>query len=178
MCDCLGKAIMRHIEYSEGELWFLDQKKELKKQQRRLDQDPNADIVVNFNNVDLTESGISDQTAFTYNFKDDLKINLPQKQEEEDFERSIGELEIDKIDAFKTEARPQEMSMTKNSAATEMLEEAKNEAMEQRKVEMMRKEQLMSSQKDTNASYIQLKLIEKDKKIKKLTELVQAYEKG
>lgn len=59
-----------------------------------------------------------------------------------------------------------------------MLEEAKNEAMEQRKVEMMRKEQLMSSQKDTNASYIQLKLIEKDKKIKKLTELVQAYEKG
>lgn len=40
MCDCLGKAIMRHIDYSEGELWFLDQKKEMKKQRHRLEKDP------------------------------------------------------------------------------------------------------------------------------------------
>jgi len=35
ICDCLGKAIRRHIDYSEGELWFLDDKLDLKRQRRR-----------------------------------------------------------------------------------------------------------------------------------------------
>lgn len=48
----------------------------------------------------MTESGISDQTAFSYKFKDDLKITNTRKhlEEEADFERSIGELSIDKIE--------------------------------------------------------------------------------
>jgi hypothetical protein len=34
MCDCLGKAIRRHIDYSESELWFIDDKLDLKKQRK------------------------------------------------------------------------------------------------------------------------------------------------
>ena len=88
ICDCLGKAIRRHIDYSEGELWFLDDKLDLKRQRRRTAAQ------------DITESGKSADTvntAFTYNFDDNLKIKtIKTKQNEspdgsdDDLSRSIG----------------------------------------------------------------------------------------
>lgn len=67
ICDCLGRAMRRHMDYSYGVFWFLEDlaraKKILKKQKNGEDVDP------------LAESGASHVTAFSYNFKDDLKLN-------------------------------------------------------------------------------------------------------
>jgi len=32
ICDCLGMAMKRHIDFSEGEYWFLDDKAAAKKE--------------------------------------------------------------------------------------------------------------------------------------------------
>jgi len=36
ICDCLGRAIRRHIDYSQGIHWFLDELKEAKKERKIL----------------------------------------------------------------------------------------------------------------------------------------------
>jgi hypothetical protein len=36
MCNCLGKAIRRHIDFSKSIYWFLDELNEVKKEKRAL----------------------------------------------------------------------------------------------------------------------------------------------
>lgn len=67
VCDCLGKAIKRHIDFSQKEYWFLDELNQAKKEKKALlKQLEDSDA--------LEESGTSAATAFSYQFKDDLKI--------------------------------------------------------------------------------------------------------
>ena len=61
MCHCLGKALKRHIEFSMGEFWFLD---ELNSYKEQLD----ASV---------------DRLDFSYNFKSDLKIPTDPKKLQE-----------------------------------------------------------------------------------------------
>jgi hypothetical protein len=35
MCECLGRAMRRHIDFSQSEFWFLDEKHEAKKIYRK-----------------------------------------------------------------------------------------------------------------------------------------------
>lgn len=50
---------------------------------------------------------------------------------------------------------------------------------EQQQIEQIRREELLNQTvKKSDQSYLQLKLIEKDKKIKQLTEIVQMFETG
>jgi hypothetical protein len=70
ICDCLGKAVRRHIDFSEGELWFLDEKNDLKKRRKK-----EANNLYDELEDPLIESHLSDKTAFSYNFKEELKIN-------------------------------------------------------------------------------------------------------
>ena len=60
ICDCLGRAIRRHIDYSQGVFWFLDDLTRAKKALK----------------MDIAESGGSDVTAFSYHFKEELKLTI------------------------------------------------------------------------------------------------------
>jgi len=89
ICDCLGKAIRRHIDFSEGEYWFLDDKKEAKKE-----------IKHQMQNLDLADSADSGITQFSYQFKEELKIKEKSdknKEDENDFERSIDQTSFDVV---------------------------------------------------------------------------------
>jgi len=71
ICDCLGRAIRRHIDFSQGRS-FLDELNEAKKERKVLKKQM-AEIT-NKKDPSLEDSGCSNVTAFSYQFKDELKI--------------------------------------------------------------------------------------------------------
>lgn len=101
ICDCLGRALRRHIEYSQGVFWFLDQLKEAKQERKDLKKQL-AQFKLNQADrpTDVEESGVSDLTAFTYDFKDDLKLSASRRKRAEDeaepdLERNIDDVDIE-----------------------------------------------------------------------------------
>lgn len=94
ICDCLGRAIRRHIDFSQPTLngeevtcWFLDELNEAKKQskleRKRFKQEMQKITGKKPKEDELEESGATagtDFSNFTYNFKDDLKIGDIQNQ--------------------------------------------------------------------------------------------------
>ena len=89
ICDCLGRALRRHMDYSYGVFWFLDDlqkaKKVLKKQQKE-----GTDT--------LADSGVSDVTAFSYGFNENLKLNQQINDRETSLDRDSVAEEIDDMD--------------------------------------------------------------------------------
>ena len=63
ICDCLGLAIRRHMDFSQGR-WFLDQLNEAKRERKELKRQM-AEIT-NKNGQALEESACSNVTAFSY----------------------------------------------------------------------------------------------------------------
>lgn len=254
ICDCLGKALRRHIEYSQGVFWFLDELKEAKKERKALKRQL-AQFKQNPKDrpVDVEESGVSDVTAFTYDFKEDLKLtasrrNKAQDEAEPDLERNIDDEDIEtnagegkavdsqaQFDKIKNALIDKSKQGEAGSSADEdgqVSEKSIGDAdldieqqfqlKEERHVEQIRLDELRKESskaapadaEDTNTkatkqkkdggaskdvqpngknaaqkqsskpkeiknkSYVQLQLIEKDKKIKELTKMVQMYETG
>ena len=100
ICDCLGKAIRKHIDFSQTyngkELvsanWFLDSLYEAKKQ-AKLEKKLLKQELAQITGKDLEESAtsnVTDITSFSYKFKDELKINSSkriQDDSDDDLER-------------------------------------------------------------------------------------------
>jgi hypothetical protein len=84
ICDCLGRAIRKHIDFShqyEGrELkrinWFLDELYEAKKQAKREKKKLKQELaqVMGKELEESATSNVTAVTAFSYQFKDELKI--------------------------------------------------------------------------------------------------------
>ena len=168
ICDCVGRAIRRHIEFSHRDClehpdeeskepyWFLDQMKEAKQEAKKQKKEEAKDLGKQDENIE--ESG--DMSAFSYKFKDELKITTTKKdeangqqQEEEDFDRNEDDDDIENLDV------------------------AINEVVEIKQIEEIRRDELKAKEVKEK-SYVQMQLIEKDKKIKELTKMVKLYESG
>lgn len=129
ICDCLGRALRRHIVYSQGVFWFLDQLKDAKKERKDLKRQ-----LAQFKSgkgkeaTDIEESGVSDLTAFTYDFKDDLKLSAGRRkkfEEEPDLERNIDELEIDGVDQPQADKQPTDSQTQFNKIKQALIEKSK-----------------------------------------------------
>ena len=70
MCHCLGKALKRHIEFSGGTFWLLDELEEAKAKGLGGDDKDQGE----------TERADLDQLDFSYHFQDDLKIPTSEKK--------------------------------------------------------------------------------------------------
>ena len=128
----------RHVDFSQSEFWFLDEKHEAKKIYRKEQMAEQG--------IDLEESATTVQTKFSYLFPTDLKLPEVAHNQEEleaDFERSIGGANIEVPDTL----------------------ELIDNAIEDKKIEQLRKQELLSNEPLSQTSYMQLKLLEKDKKI-------------
>jgi len=95
ICDCVGRAIRRHMDFSKGH-WFLDELNEAKKQRKRelRAQRQGAEP------TNIEESGNSNATAFTYQFKEELKIKTTGNKQtisdsDDEFDRNDGSYSID-----------------------------------------------------------------------------------
>ena len=98
MCDCLGRAMRRHMDFSQGH-WFLDELNEAKKK-RKMELRAQRKAAESTN---IEESTTSNATAFTYKFKDELKINTKPNQQDpsdsdEEFDRNDGSHSIEDAD--------------------------------------------------------------------------------
>lgn len=170
ICDCVGRAIKRHIEFSHQDCldepedtqkdpyWFLDQMKEAKQEAKKQKREE-VKLLGKQEGENIEESG--DLSAFSYNFKDELKITTTKKdkpeegeqEEEEDFDRNDDDDDIENLDV------------------------AINEVVEIKQIEEIRRDELKAKEVKEK-SYVQMQLIEKDKKIKELTKMVKLYESG
>lgn len=100
ICDCLGRALRRHIEYSQGVFWFLDQLKDAKKERRVLKRQMaefQSGKAKDYSDIEV--SAASDLTAFSYDFKDDLKLSANRRkraedEEEPDLDRNLDDVEV------------------------------------------------------------------------------------
>lgn len=99
MCQCLGSAIKKHIDFSRNDFWFLDDLNNAKENEKAF-------------GFDKTEVEDIDQSGFSYHFPQDLKIPTDEKQEKErsDFkiqqekeeqERRLREMKASKPNPFK-----------------------------------------------------------------------------
>lgn len=115
---------------------------------------------------ELEESGKSAVTQFTYNFKDDLKIKRQDESAESDLDRSevqsIGSIDING-DISQSNFENIKSSLMKNSSQKN--EDRQITFIEQTQIEEIRKDVLSKKQASDDKSYIQKKLVEKDKKI-------------
>ena len=101
ICDCLGRAIRKHIDFSqqyEGKRlirtnWFLDQlyKAKVKAKQEKKELKMELAQITGKALEESANSNVTEITNFSYKFKDDLKITetrgLPVDSDD-DFERN------------------------------------------------------------------------------------------
>jgi hypothetical protein len=69
ICQCLAKAIMRHLQFSQGRYMFLE---------------------------DLQKAQHCENVEFSYKFKNDLKIQRPQPEESKLLYEFVDKIKSDK----------------------------------------------------------------------------------
>lgn len=80
VCECLGRALRRHLEFSFGVFWFLDDRA----QARAITKGQTGD----------EEPHDSAKTQFSYKFEDALKLNQTVNEIEDSFDRDIDEVDL------------------------------------------------------------------------------------
>lgn len=80
VCECLGRALRRHLEFSFGVFWFLDDRA----QARAITRGQGEGEAVHD----------SAKTQFSYKFEDALKLNQEVNEIEDSFDRDIDEVDL------------------------------------------------------------------------------------
>lgn len=167
MCDALGKAVLRHIQFAQqyslkpdslqssgsdfddGVLWFLDQlneakllKKKVEKQQRK-----NSETIPEEINLEESATTIATEPAqFSYNFDEQLKINRQLQSADTDLELSRGHQDINlqdiEVGRFDEKEGTLEIAKIEHSLEKDETKQTELQIREQFQIEKIRREEL------------------------------------